>query len=34
MFPHLTDGQVDFVGEALWNALRTTTAGWELLDVH
>jgi dTDP-4-amino-4,6-dideoxygalactose transaminase len=34
MFPHLTDGQVDFVCEALCDALRTTTAGWELTDVH
>jgi dTDP-4-amino-4,6-dideoxygalactose transaminase len=34
VFPHLTDGQVDFVCEALCDALRTTTAGWELIDVH
>ena len=34
MFPHLTDGQVDFVCEALCDALRTTTASSELINVH
>ncbi len=34
MFPHLTDGQVDFVCEALGDALRESTAGSELVDAH
>ena len=33
MFPHLTDGQVDFVGKALSDILQGMTAGPELTDV-
>ncbi len=34
MFPHLTDGQVDFVCEALCDALRATTVSSELINVQ
>jgi dTDP-4-amino-4,6-dideoxygalactose transaminase len=34
MFPHMTDGQVDFVCEALCDALRATASNPELLDVQ
>jgi dTDP-4-amino-4,6-dideoxygalactose transaminase len=34
MFPHLTDSQVDFVCEALCDALRTTIASSELINVQ
>jgi dTDP-4-amino-4,6-dideoxygalactose transaminase len=34
MFPHLTYSQVDFVCEALCDALRTTSAGSELINVQ
>jgi len=34
MFPHLTEGQVDFVCEALCDALRTTAAGSGLINVQ
>ena len=34
MFPHLNDDQVDFVCEALGDALRATTAGSELTNVQ
>jgi dTDP-4-amino-4,6-dideoxygalactose transaminase len=34
MFPHLTDSQVDFVCEALCDALRRTTASSELINVQ
>ncbi len=34
MSPHLTDGQVDLVCEALSGALRHPGAGWELVDAH
>ena len=34
MFPHLTDDQVDFVCEAVCDALRTTAVGSELIDAH
>jgi dTDP-4-amino-4,6-dideoxygalactose transaminase len=34
MFPHLTDGQVDFVCEALCEALRKRTTGSELINVQ
>jgi dTDP-4-amino-4,6-dideoxygalactose transaminase len=34
MFPHMTDSQADFVCEALCDALRTTAASSELLDVQ
>jgi dTDP-4-amino-4,6-dideoxygalactose transaminase len=34
MFPHLTDGQVDFVCEALCEALRKRTTSSELINVQ
>jgi dTDP-4-amino-4,6-dideoxygalactose transaminase len=34
MFPHLTDGQVDFVCEALCDALRNRTTSSELINVR
>jgi dTDP-4-amino-4,6-dideoxygalactose transaminase len=34
MFPHLTDSQVDFVCETLCDALRTTIASSELINVQ
>ena len=34
MFPHMTNGQVDLVCEALGDALRATAASSELLDVQ
>ena len=34
MFPHLTDGQVDLVCEALYGALRATTVGSALTNVR
>ena len=34
MFPHLTDGQVDFVCEALSDILQEMSVGPELIDVQ
>lgn len=34
MFPHLTDGQVDYVCDALGDVLRQMTTGSELVDVR